>query len=79
VVFDRGEPEQREEGGHVYEVIDSRGRSVATTKAEEVSQHKKKRPLLPQLSTHTHTHIHTHTHTHTSLARPLHPDLWIER
>ena len=53
MVFDRGEPEQREEGGHVYEVIDSRGRSVATTKAEEVSQQ-------------THTHTHTHTYTHKS-------------
>ena len=37
VVFDRGSPEEREEGGHVYEVLDSRGRSIATNKAEEVS------------------------------------------
>ena len=38
VVFDRGEPELREEGGHVYELLDSRGRSVAATKADEVSR-----------------------------------------
>ena len=35
VVFDRGAPEEKEEGGHVYEVLDSRGRSVAATKEEE--------------------------------------------
>jgi len=38
VVFDRGSPEEPEEGGHVYEVIDTRGRSIAVNKAEEVSK-----------------------------------------
>jgi putative protease len=38
VVFDRGSPEEREEGGHVYEILDARGRSIAATKADEVSE-----------------------------------------
>jgi U32 family peptidase len=37
VVFDRGAPEDKEEGGHVYEVFDARGRSIAKSKVEEVS------------------------------------------
>ena len=35
---DRGSPEDREEGGHVYEVLDARGRSIAASKADEVAE-----------------------------------------